>query len=132
MVAGDAQTAVALTLSPDHVRSALDGRKLLNRLAKPSTRALLIMGWVYEDDETRRLIHDRGFMPRVPPGRNRVTHQEYARKFCKRHNEVGRLFGRLKSFRRSFSRFDKSDVIFPLHCFRAYRRFIAIAFARPA
>jgi len=70
------------------------------------------MDRAYEDDETRRLAADLGFMPVVPPKSNRVSPWEYDRELYKRRNEVERLFRRLKGFRRVFSRFDKLDVMF--------------------
>ncbi len=37
---------------------------------------------------------------------------EYNRALNKKRNEIERLFRRLKSFRRIFSRFEKLDVVF--------------------
>ena len=65
-----------------------------------------------EDDETRQLVLDLGFVPVVPPKSNRLSPWEYDREMYRRRNEVERLFRRLKGFRRIFSRFEKLDVIF--------------------
>ena len=51
-------------------------------------------------------------VPVVPPKCNRLTKWEYDKELYKKHNEVERLFRRLKGFRRIFSRFDKLDVVF--------------------
>ncbi len=67
---------------------------------------------VSKGDETRQLALDLGFIPVVPPKRNRLEPWENDRKMYKRRNEVGRLFRRLKGFRRIFSRFEKLDVMF--------------------
>ena len=72
----------------------------------------LLMNRAYEDDETRQLALDLGFIPVVPPKQNRVTPWEYDRAMYKRRNEIERLFRRLKVFRRIFSRFEKLDVMF--------------------
>ena len=72
----------------------------------------LVMDRAYEDDETRQLALDLGFVPVVPPKSNRLNPWEYDRELYKRRNEVERLFRRLKGFRRIFSRFEKLDVIF--------------------
>lgn len=72
----------------------------------------LVMDRAYEDDETRQLALDLGFVPVVPPKSNRLNPWEYDREMYKRRNEVERLFRRLKGFRRIFSRFEKLDVIF--------------------
>ena len=53
-----------------------------------------------------------GWIPVVPPKRNRLEPWEYDRVLYRRRNEVERLFRRLKGFRRVFSRFDKLDVMF--------------------
>lgn len=66
----------------------------------------------YEGNETRQLALDFGFIPVVPPLSTRVEPWEYDREMYKRRNEVERLFRRLKGFRRSFSRFDKLDLMF--------------------
>lgn len=78
----------------------------------PSGNPALLMDRAYEDDETRQLALDLGFVPVVPPKSNRLNPWEYDREMYKRRNEVERLFRRLKGFRRIFSRFEKLDVIF--------------------
>ncbi len=65
-----------------------------------------------EDDQTRQLALDFGWIPVVPPKRIRREPREYERALYRRRNEVERLFRGLKGFRRIFSRFDKLDVIF--------------------
>ncbi len=70
------------------------------------------MDRAYEGDETRALALALGFEPIVPPNPNRLEPWAYDRELYKRRNEVERLFRRLKSFRRIFTRYDKLDVIF--------------------
>jgi len=53
-----------------------------------------------------------GFNPVVPPKSNRLTAWRYSQAIYRRHNEIERLFRRLKGFRRIFSRFEKLDVMF--------------------
>ena len=112
MVAADARTAITFALSPGQAHDAPEGRKLLRQLGKPSWPIHLLMDRAYEGDETRQLALDLGFTPVVPPKRNRVSAWEYNRAMYKRRNEIGRLFRRLKGFRRIFSRFEKLDVMF--------------------
>lgn len=71
----------------------------------------MILDRAYEGDETRQLILDLGVAV-VPPKANRLNPWEYDRELYKKRNEVERLFRRLKSFRRIFSRFEKLDVMF--------------------
>lgn len=70
------------------------------------------MDRAYEGEETRQLALELGFIPVVPPKRNRLTTWAYDQQMYKRRNEVERLFRRLKGFRRIFSRFEKLDVMF--------------------
>ena len=72
----------------------------------------LIMDRAYEGDDTRQLALDLGFIPVVPPKKNRINAWDYDQAMYRRRNEVERLFRRLKGFRRIFSRFEKLDVMF--------------------
>jgi transposase len=112
MVAADARTAIAFTLSPGQAHDAPEGRQLLLRLSPPTEPIALIMDRAYEGDETRQLAMDMGFTPVVPPKENRLNPWDYDRTMYKRRNEIERLFRRLKGFRRIFSRFEKLDVMF--------------------
>ena len=53
-----------------------------------------------------------GMVPVVPPKRNRLDAWHYDRTLYKKRNEIERLFRRLKSYRRIFTRFEKLDVLF--------------------
>ncbi|MDE2976343.1 MAG: IS5 family transposase [Acidobacteriota bacterium] len=113
LVAANARTAVAFSLSPGQAHDAPQGRELLKSMAEQSGGNLApVMDRACEDDETRQLALDLGFVPVVPPKSNRLNPWEYDREMYKRRNEVERLFRRLKGFRRIFSRFEKLDVIF--------------------
>jgi hypothetical protein len=48
----------------------------------------------------------------VPPYPNRIEPWRIERALYRRRNEIGRLFRRLKGFRRIFSRFGKLDMVF--------------------
>ena len=72
----------------------------------------LILDKAYEDDQTRQLALDFGFIPVVPPKSTRLEPWEYDRAMYRKRNEIERLFRRLKGFRRIFSRFEKLDVLF--------------------
>ena len=85
---------------------------MLSQLGPTARPIHLLMDRAYEGDETRQLALDLGFIPVVPPKKNRVTAWEYDRAMYRRRNEIERLFRRLKGFRRIFSRFEKLDVMF--------------------
>ncbi len=69
------------------------------------------MDRAYEGDETRPLAMELGYVPVVPPKQNRRTPGDYDHALYRRHNEIERLFRRLKGFRRVLSRFDKLEVM---------------------
>lgn len=77
------------------------------------------MDRAYEGNETRQLTLELGFVPVVPPKKNRLGPWEYDKELYKKRNEVERLFRRLKGFRRIFSRFDKLDAVFSFFIFFA-------------
>lgn len=70
------------------------------------------MDRAYEGDETRILALALGFEPVVPPRHNRLEPWEYDTELYKRRNEIERLFGRIKRFRRIFTRYEKTDLMY--------------------
>lgn len=110
MIAADDRTAVGFSLSEGQAGDAPEGRKLL--AATPLTAENVAMDKAYEGDETRALVEELGASPVVPPKENRKKPWSYDKKIYKLRNEVERLFGRLKRFRRIFTRYDKLDAIF--------------------
>jgi transposase len=72
----------------------------------------LITDRAYEGDENRMLARSLGFDPVVPPKQNRLDPWKYDTELYKRRNEIERLFGRIKRFRRIFTRYDKTDIMF--------------------
>ena len=70
------------------------------------------MDRAYEEDKARLPAINRGYIPAVPPKRNRKSPWEYGRELYERRNTVGRFFLRIKRFRKIFTRHDKWDIIF--------------------
>ena len=117
MVAANADTPLAIRLSPGQAGDAPEGRKLLWGWAKSEEphdedSYFIVMDRAYEGDETRELVESLGHVPVVPPKSNRLEPWEYDRELYKRRNEIERLFRRLKGFRRLATRYDKLDVMF--------------------
>jgi transposase len=112
MVAANARTAITFALSPGQAGDAPAGRELLAGIGPLPAPLHLLMDQAYEDNATRQLALDFGFIPVVPPRHNRLEPWQYDRALYRRRNEVERLFRRLKGFRRIFSRFDKLDLMF--------------------
>ena len=112
MVAANARAAITFSLSPGQASDSVQGRELLAGIGPLPAPLHLIMDKAYQDDETRQLAPDFGFIPVVPPKSNRLEPWEYDRAMYRKRNEIERLFRRLKGFRRIFSRFEKLDVLF--------------------
>ena len=112
MVAADARSAIAFSLTAVQAHDTPAGRELLRTLPHLPRRCRLLMDRAYEGNETRQLALDLGFIPVVPPLSTRVEPWRYSKAWYKRRNEIERLFRRPKGFRRIFSRFDKLDVMF--------------------
>jgi transposase len=112
MVAANARAAITFSLSPGQASDTVEGRQLLGGIGPLPAPLYLIMDRAYEDDQTRQLAMDFGFIPVVPPKSNRLDPWEYDRAMYRKRNEIERLFRRLKGFRRIFSRFEKPDVLF--------------------
>ena len=90
----------------------MEGRQLLGGLGPLPAPLYLIMDRAYEDNATRQLAREFGWIPVVPPKSNRLEPWPYDKVLYRRRNQVERLFRRLKGFRRLFSRFDKLDMMF--------------------
>jgi transposase len=101
-----------LKLSPGQAGDAPQGRELLEAGGPAPPDCLLLMDGAYEGDETLRLARNLGYIPIVPPNPNRLNPWVLDTVAYRQRNEIERLFRRLKSYRRVFSRFDKLDVLF--------------------
>jgi transposase len=112
MVAGNDRLAIEFTISTGNQHDAPEGRLLLETIGKNRETIYLIMDRAYQDDYTQYTASMLKFHPVVPPKCNRLNPWEYDKELYKRRNEVERLFRRLKGFRRVFTRYDKSDVMF--------------------
>ena len=105
------RSAFAFHISAGNRHDAPEGRKLLETIYSDDNHYLL-MDRAYEDDETRALAVQQGFIPVVPPKKNCKEPWEYDKELYKRRNEVERFFLRIKHFRKVFTRCDKLDIIY--------------------
>jgi transposase len=72
----------------------------------------VIMDRAYEGDEIRALAAAYGHEPVVPPKKNRKEPWKYDKELYKRRNIVERFFRRIKEYRRVYTRYDKTDVMY--------------------
>ena len=112
MVAASDRDGVIFSLSGGNCGDGPEGRALLRRLGPVDHLVYLLMDRAYEGDETRALAVELGYIPVVPPKRNRKDPWDYDKQLYKQRNQVERLFRRIKRFRRIFTRYDKLDAIF--------------------
>jgi transposase len=68
---------------------------------------MAILDKAYDTDAVLAFFADQGTIPVIPPKANRVVQRDYDRQVYKKRNRIERFIGKLKQFRRVFSRFDK-------------------------
>ena len=112
MVAASDRDGVIFSLSAGNCGNGPEGHALLRQLGSTDHPVYLLMDRDYEGDETRALAEELGYIPVVPPKRNRKNPWDYDKELYKQRNQVERLFRRIKRFRRIFTRYDKLDAIF--------------------
>ena len=112
MVTASDRSVVAFTLSGGNAHDAPEGELLLEELERLPEQVYLLMDRAYEGDKMRAKATEKGFIPIVPPKKNRKEPWDYDRKRYKQRNEIERYFLRLKRFRKIFTRYDKLDIVF--------------------
>jgi len=112
MVAANDRVGLEFSLSPGQADDGQNGQHLLENWDHDLPAIPLVMDRAYEGEATRQCVERCGFQPVVPPKSNRLKPWIYDQTTYKRRNEIERLFRRLKSFRRVFSRFEKLDLMF--------------------
>jgi len=112
MVAASDRSVVAFSLSGGNAHDAPEGERLLDEIERLSEQIFIIMDRAYEGDGMRAKAVEKGFIPVVPPKKNRNEPWEYDKERYKERNEIERCFLRLKRFRKIFTRYDKLDTMF--------------------
>jgi transposase len=112
MVTASDRSAVVFSLSGGNAHDAPQGELLLDKLERSDEQIYILMDRAYESDKMRSKAVERGFIPVVPPKKNRKEPWEYDTERYKQRNEIERFFLRLKRFRKIFTRYDKLDVMF--------------------
>jgi transposase len=80
-----------------------------------------ILDKAYDTDAVLAFFESQGTIPVIPPKANRIVQRDYDRQLYKERNLIERFIGKMKQFRRVFSRFDKYA--------RSYLHFIHFACA---
>lgn len=66
-----------------------------------------ILDKAYDTDAVLAFFENQGTIPVIPPKANRVVQRDYDRQLYKERNLIECFIGKIKQFRRVFSRFDK-------------------------
>ena len=69
--------------------------------------SVAILDKAYDTDAVLAFFESQGAIPVIPPKANRVVQRDYERPLYKERNRIERFIGKIKQFRRVFSRFDK-------------------------
>ncbi len=69
-----------------------------------------ILDKAYDTNAVLEFFENQGTLPVIPPKANRVVQRDYDRQLYKERNLIERFIGKIKQFRRVFSRFDKLIV----------------------
>ena len=112
LVAAGFRQVLGFTLGPGQAPDSPAGRDLLTRLGIDNLQVPLWMDRACEGNETGWLAQSLGFDPVVPPLRTRLDPWSYDTDMYKGRNEIERLFGRIKRFRRIFTRYEMTDLKF--------------------
>jgi len=105
------QANVGSSIAAD-AREAPEGLLLLDHFERQKEQRYMLMDRAYEGEEMRAKVIGKGFLPVVPPKRNRKNPWGYDKERYKQQNAIERCILRLKRFRRIFTRYDKLDVLF--------------------
>jgi transposase len=112
MVTASDHSVVAFCLSGGSCHDAPEGELLIDKLERAEEQKYMLMDRAYEGDSVRKKVIEKGFIPIVPPKRNRRKPWDYDKSHYKQRNEIERYFLRLKRFRKIFTRYDKLDIMF--------------------
>jgi transposase len=67
----------------------------------------VILDKAYDTNAVLAFFENQGTIPVIPPKANRVVQRDHDANFIKERNWIERFIGKIKQFRRVFSRFDK-------------------------
>ena len=112
MVAADARTAITFALSPGQASDAVEGRDLLGGIGPLPEPLPLIMDKAYEDNQTLNWPWNSASFRWFRPKAIASTLGNMTKLCTADATKSSDSFGRLKGFRRIFSRFDKLDIVF--------------------
>lgn len=113
-MAASARDVVTWSLTTGQAPDGPEGRRLIEAIGRvlEKEHVKLLMDCAYEGDATCELAQQLGFAAVVPAHPKRKQPWVLDKVSYRRRNEVERVFRRLKGWRRVFTRYDKTDVMF--------------------
>ena len=81
-------------------------------LTKDIKNSVVLADKSYDSDDFINILKERNCTPVIPSKKNRIQPREFERNIYKERNVIERFFGKIKYFRRIFSRFDKTASVF--------------------
>jgi len=81
-------------------------------LLEGQTAQQALLDKAYDANSVIEFLEAQGITPVIPPRSNRTVQRDYDREIYKERHLIECLIGKLKHFRRLFSRFDKTAVNF--------------------
>jgi len=83
-----------------------------NNLTKKIKNFIVLADKGYDCNTFINILKEKNCIPVIPSRKNRIQPREFEKEIYKERNIIERFFGRMKHFRRVFSRFDKSANVF--------------------
>jgi len=112
VIACDAKTALAVTLTPGQAHDAPAFEPTMLEIPEETSATAVIADRGYDSDEIREGLEDAAFEVVIPSRRNRVDPKKHDATKYKLRNEAERLINRLKRLRRLATRYEKLATVF--------------------
>lgn len=112
MITASDRDVVIFSLSSGRSHDAPEAIGLFDDIKYSKTTKYMIMDRAYEGKNVREALINKNLIPIVPAKSNRRIKWELNTLLYQKRNKIERYFARLKRFRRVFTRYDKSDLMF--------------------
>lgn len=112
VIAADAKTALAVTVTPGQAHDAPAFEAVMLELPENTAAETVVADKAYDSDAIREDLEDAGFEAVIPPKKNRVDPKAYDKAKYKLRNQAERLINRLKRLRRLATRYEKLACTF--------------------
>ena len=82
----------AFSLSGGNAHDAPEGEQLLDTFERLEGQLYMLMDRAYEGEKMRAKVMEKGYIPVVPPKKNRKNPWDYDKELYKQRNEIERFF----------------------------------------